>query len=107
MGGWLMRVAHLGRSCTLPLPNYFALNPLVPEGRWGPFLCVTVASLPQGTMGALPGCLIVSTSDVNFSAGPSRVVSAPFTRKPTYWHLPPDMQEALMDLLSTLPLGHA
>jgi hypothetical protein len=91
----------------LPSLNCYAHNPLAAEGRWGPFSFVTAASLPQGTMVALPGCLIVSTSDVSSSAEQSRAVSAPSTQKLTYWHLPLDMREALGELLSTLPLGRA
>jgi hypothetical protein len=89
----------------LPLPNYFAVNPLAAGGRWGPFLCVTVGSLPQGTMGVLPGCLIVSKLDV--SSDLTVAVRERYMRKLTYWHLPLAMQEALEDLLSTLPLGRA
>lgn len=89
-------------SSIFPPPSYYGYYPPAPAGKWEPFLCVTDASSPPDTMVLLPGCLIVSTADAR--SEPTEVVSELFTQKLTFWHLQPDMQEALEEALCSLPL---
>lgn len=83
--------------------SFFGLNPLAFAVRLEPFLFLTEESLPQGTMVLLPGCLIVSSSDVK-KISTSQVVNEQSMPKLTSLHLHPDMESALEELLSSVPM---
>ena len=86
----------------MPSANYYAPSLLVTGAKSEPYLLLTSASLPPGTMGLFPGTIIVSSSDATWT--PTTLVEGVgelSTPRPTYWHMQPDIQEALLEQLFT------
>lgn len=86
----------------MPSPNYYGPSPLVNGVKSEPYSLLTAASLPPGTMALLPGCLIASTADVTWTPTIRlEGVGVLPTPRLTFWHLPPEVQEALEVALFT------